>query len=77
MSLTTYNFFWGMVKFILPSYLERRQKKGKEDIHRINERFGISKNNPVPISFVSFGSMLTFPLGKYALISIPALDDVS
>ena len=45
MSLTTYNFFWGMVKFILPSYLERRQKKGKEDIHRINERFGISKNN--------------------------------
>ena len=45
MSLTTYNFFWGMVKFILPSYLVRRQKKGKEDIHRINERFGISKNN--------------------------------
>ena len=45
MSLTTYNFLWGMVKFILPSYLERRQKKGKEDIHRINERFGISKNN--------------------------------
>ena len=45
MSLTTYNFFWGIVKFILPSYLERRQKKGKEDIHRINERFGISKNN--------------------------------
>ncbi len=45
MSLTTYNFLWEMVKFILPSYLERRQKKGKEDIHRINERFGISKNN--------------------------------
>ena len=45
MSLTTYNFLWGMVKFILPNYLERRQKKGKEDIHRINERFGISKNN--------------------------------
>ena len=45
MSLTTYNFLWGIVKFILPSYLERRQKKGKEDLHRINERFGISKNN--------------------------------
>ena len=45
MTLTTYNFLWGIVKFILPSYLERRQKKGKEDIHRINERFGVSKNN--------------------------------
>ncbi len=45
MSLTTYNFLWGIVKFILPSYLERRQKKGKEDVHRINERFGLSKKN--------------------------------
>ena len=43
MSLTTYNFFWGMIEFILPRYLERRQKKGKEDIQRINERYGISK----------------------------------
>ena len=30
MSLTTYNFFWGMVKFILPSYLEGARKKGRK-----------------------------------------------
>ena len=45
MSLTTYNFFWGMIQFILPHYLEKRQKKGKEDIRRINERYGISKKD--------------------------------
>ena len=43
MSLTTYNSIWELVKFILKPYLERRIKKGKEDIHRINERYGISK----------------------------------
>ena len=32
MSLTTYNFFWGIIELILPRYLERRQKKGKEDL---------------------------------------------
>ena len=42
MTLSTYNFLWGIIKFFLPSYLERRQKKGKEDKHRINERFGVS-----------------------------------
>ena len=45
MTLTTYNFFWGMIELILPRYLERRQKKGKEDIRRINERYGISKKD--------------------------------
>ena len=30
MSLTTYNFLWGMIKFILPNYLERRQKKERK-----------------------------------------------
>ena len=30
MSLTTYNFFWSMIEFILPRYLERRQKKEKK-----------------------------------------------
>ena len=42
MSLTTYNSIWGFVKLILEPYLERRVKKGKEDVHRINERYGIS-----------------------------------
>ena len=37
MSLTIYNSIWGFVKFILEPYLERRVKKGKEDVHRINE----------------------------------------
>ena len=41
MSLTIYNSIWGFVKFILEPYLERRVKKGKEDVHRINERYGI------------------------------------
>ena len=31
MTLSTYNFLWGIIKLFLPSYLERRQKKGKED----------------------------------------------
>ena len=43
MSLITYNFLWGIIKHFLPKYLERRQKKGKEDSKRINERFGISR----------------------------------
>ena len=43
MSLITYNFLWGIIKYFLPKYLERRQKKGKEDSKRINERFGISR----------------------------------
>ena len=47
MTLSTYNFLWGIIKFFLPSYLERRQKKGKEDKHRINERYGVS-NKPRP-----------------------------
>ena len=42
MSLTIYNSIWGFVKFIFEPYLERRVKKGKEDVHRINERYGIS-----------------------------------
>ena len=42
MSLTIYNSIWGFVKLILEPYLERRVKKGKEDVHRINERYGIS-----------------------------------
>jgi 3-deoxy-D-manno-octulosonic-acid transferase len=45
MSLTTYNAIWELIKFILTPYLERRIKKGKEDIHRINERYGISKKS--------------------------------
>jgi len=43
MSLITYNFLWEIIKYFLPKYLERRQKKGKEDSKRINERFGISR----------------------------------
>ena len=43
MSLITYNFLWGIIKYFLPKYLERRQKKGKEDSKRINERFGVSR----------------------------------
>ena len=43
MSLITYNFLWGIIKHFLPKYLERRQKKGKEDSKRINERFGVSR----------------------------------
>ena len=43
MSLTTYNLIWNLLELILPNYLERRKKSGKEDIHRINERYGISK----------------------------------
>ena len=45
MSLSIYNFIWKLLEFILPSYLERRKNKGKEDIHRIHERYGISKKN--------------------------------
>ncbi len=43
MTLSSYNFLWGIIKFFLPSYLEGRQKKGKEDKYRINERYGVSK----------------------------------
>ncbi len=43
MTLSIYNLLWGILKFLLPSYLLRRQKKGKEDKYRLNERFGISK----------------------------------
>ncbi|MDC0530869.1 hypothetical protein OAO48_01715 [Alphaproteobacteria bacterium] len=43
MSLTTYNSIWGLINVILTPYLERRIKRGKEDIHRINERYGVSK----------------------------------
>ena len=42
MTLSTYNFLWGILKLFLSSYLVRRQKKGKEDKYRLNERFGIS-----------------------------------
>ena len=45
MSLTTYNLIWNLLELILPNYLERRKKSGKEDIHRIHERYGISKKN--------------------------------
>ena len=45
MSLSIYNFIWKFLEFILPSYLERRKNNGKEDIHRIHERYGISKKN--------------------------------
>lgn len=48
MSLTTYNIVWKLLNFILPNYLERRKKNGKEDINRINERYGISnKSRPI------------------------------
>ena len=43
MTLSTYNFLWGILKLFLSSYLIRRQKKGKEDKYRLNERYGISK----------------------------------
>ena len=43
MTLSTYNFLWGILKLFLPSYLLRRQKKGKEDKNRLSERYGISK----------------------------------
>ena len=43
MTLSTYNFLWGILKLFLSSYLVRRQKKGKEDKYRLNERYGISK----------------------------------
>ena len=36
MSLTTYNLIWNFLELILPNYLERRKKSGKEDIHRIH-----------------------------------------
>ena len=45
MTLYTYNFLWGILKLFLPSYLIRRQKKGKEDKYRLNERYGISKKS--------------------------------
>ena len=45
MSLSTYNFIWKLLEFILPRYLEKRKNNGKEDIHRIHERYGISKKN--------------------------------
>jgi len=43
MTLTTYNFLWGIIKCFLPNYLARRKKNGKEDGHRINERYGVSR----------------------------------
>jgi len=43
MTLTTYNFLWGIIKYFLPNYLARRKKNGKEDGQRINERYGISR----------------------------------
>ena len=43
MTLNIYNFLWGIIKVFLPKYLEGRKKKGKENKHRINERYGISK----------------------------------
>ena len=43
MSLSTYNIIWKFLEKILPRYLEHRKKSGKEDIHRIHERYGNSK----------------------------------
>jgi 3-deoxy-D-manno-octulosonic-acid transferase len=43
MTLTTYNFLWGIIKYFLPNYLARRKKNGKEDGQRINERYGNSR----------------------------------
>ena len=43
MTLTTYNFLWGIIKYFLPNYLDRRKKNGKEDGQRINERYGVSR----------------------------------
>ena len=43
MSLSTYNIIWKSLEKILPRYLEHRKKSGKEDIHRIHERYGNSK----------------------------------
>ena len=43
MTLTTYNFLWGIIKYFLPNYLARRKKNSKEDGHRINERYGVSR----------------------------------
>ena len=43
MTLSTYNFLWVILKLFLSGYLVRRQKKGKEDKYRLNERYGISK----------------------------------
>ena len=43
MTLSIYNFLWGILKIFLPSYLERRKKKGKEDKYRLNERYGNTK----------------------------------
>ena len=42
MTLTTYNFLWGIINYFLPNYLDRRKNKGKEDNNRINERFGVT-----------------------------------
>ena len=55
MSLITYNFLWGIIKYFLPKYLERRQKKGKEDSKRINERFGFREKKD--LKELLFGSM--------------------
>ncbi len=43
MTLSIYNFLWGIIKLFLPKYLEKRKKKGKEDRNRVNERYGVSK----------------------------------
>ncbi|MAK05633.1 MAG: hypothetical protein CMM64_00640, partial [Rhodospirillaceae bacterium] len=45
MTLSTYNFLWRILKLFLPSYLLKRQKKGKEDKNRLSERYGISKKS--------------------------------
>ncbi len=42
MNLLLYNFIWKILKNFIPTYLKSRIKKGKEEINRIHERYGVS-----------------------------------
>ncbi len=45
MNLTIYNFTWRFLEKFILNYLKLRIKKGKENKHRIRERFGLSMKN--------------------------------
>ena len=55
MSLITYNFLWGIIKYFLPKYLERRQKKVKKTANELMKGLGFREKKD--LKELLFGSM--------------------
>ena len=55
MTLTTYNFLWGIIKYFLPNYLARRKKNGKKMVSELTKDTGIPEKKDLMV--LLFGSM--------------------